>query len=219
MIVASANTSIPFTPVWLRTRKDPPAFHLRGGSLLDRTAFEARLDGEFRAGEIYGFVLREIRIDGIRNLCSEDDAARLIDLINQADTPSEDGGETLTAEEKALVKGADDILAQHWPEYRAASEQIARRNAMLPTLAFCTFCTGWDNLADDAGPIPFARTALGEIAQESLVRVPHIMLHSAGVEAYRMLYGRGEEKNCAPPSKSSSPRKTSNSGGTSKKAG
>jgi hypothetical protein len=218
MIGTSTSKTTPYVPPWLRDRKNPPTFHLRTASTLERDAFEAELEGVHNAGAVYDVVVREITMAGVRALAEEDDQGRLIDLLDQE--AALDKGEELAPEEVALLRGLREVLSLHWPEYRTVQAQISRRNKLLPTLSFMTFCTGWTNVTgNDGKPLEFATNALGEIDEDVLRKVPHIMLHVTGMEAYAMQYGSGEAKNSGPPSKSSGVPRTSTSGGGSTKGG
>ena len=218
MIGTQTGKSTPYVPPWMRDRKNPPTFQLRTVSTLERDAFEAELEGVHNAGAVYDVVVRDITMAGIRALAGADDQGRLTDLVDQEATL--DRGEELAPEEAALLRGMREVLAQHWPEYRTVQAQISRRNKLLPTLAFMTFCTGWENVTgNDGKPLIFATNLLGQIDEDALRKVPHIMLHVTGMEAYAMQYGSGEAKNSGPPSKSSGVPKTSTSGGGSTKGG
>lgn len=218
MIGTQTGKSTPYVPPWMRDRKSPPTFQLRTVSTLERDAFEAELEGVHNAGAVYDVVVRDITMAGVRALASADDQGRLIDLLDQE--AALDKGEELAPEEAALLRGMREVLAQHWPEYRTVQAQISRRNKLLPTLAFMTFCTGWENVTgNDGKPLAFSTNQLGQIDEDALRKVPHIMLHVTGMEAYAMQYGSGEAKNSEPPSKSSGTPKTSTSGGGSTRDG
>lgn len=206
-----------FTPPWLTAmaEEQKPKFHFRLATVLERDEFEAELDGRWNAGEVYQFVLSDLAQAGIRALVQGDDADRLAESVR-----AHFSGDDLSMEEKAEAKAALDILSAHYPDYKIAIEQEARRNRILPTLAFMKFCTGWDNVTDrDGEPVPFTRNAMGEIAEESQRRINSLELRSAGLFAYGLQYGRTQGKNSAPPLKSQPPRKGSRSPGGSKAGG
>jgi hypothetical protein len=189
--------TIAFTPSWLektatgKPAKNPPVFHLRAGSILERDQFEAELDGRHRAGRVLGFQLLEAAIAGVEALVPGDDAAALTELLR-----SDFAGETLAPADRAQVAAVAEILTKSWPEFAACKQQESRRTAILPTLAFITWCAGWDNLTgDDGEPVVYARTALGELDDALLRRVPFTMMRAAGMEAYRLQYGAGQAKN------------------------
>jgi len=218
MIGTSTSKTMPYVPPWLRDRKNPPTFHLRTASTLERDAFEAELEGVHNAGAVYDVVVREVTMAGVRALADESDKGHLIDLLDQE--AALDKGEELAPEEVALLRGLREVLSLHWPEYRTVQAQISRRNKLLPTLAFMTFCSGWtDVVGNDGKPLEFSTNALGQIDEDVLRKVPHIMLHVTGMEAYAMQYGSGEAKNSGPLSKSSGNPGTSTSGGGSTKGG
>ena len=177
---------ITFTPKWLVNEEEPgkqPRFFLTLATIIDRDQFDAELDGVYRAAEVPNFQLRDIAIEGLNALLG-DDAPDLVGLVL-----AQYGGEVLPADEMAKLKAAFDILAQHWPEYRAAREQEARRNRALPTLAFIRWCEGWENLTDkDGKPVEYAREK-GTIPDDLLRRVNPLIMRSVGLEAYRVQYG------------------------------
>lgn len=204
------QTRVSYTPPWLRARADTageksatktgakagsrkkkePVFHLRFGDILERSAFEAEIEGVHRAGEVPRFLLLEAAVAGVRKLLPEgEDRDHLIELL-ESDERSEDPAED------AQRKQAHEILSKHWPTYKALIEQEARRNALLPTLAFLTFVDGWDNVTDRQGkPLPFARDENGEMQRELAGALDPLIVRSVGVQAYNLQYGRGEAKN------------------------
>jgi hypothetical protein len=180
-----------FTPAWLAERDPAPVFFLRAASILDRDAFEAELEGRYRAGMVPGFLMLDAAIAGVRALVDGDDAEALIELIR-----AEYGGEKLPPEEQVKVKAATEILAAYWPDYAAGVEQEARRNAVLPTLAFLRWVDGWENLTGkDGEEIDYARSPRDGIADDLLRRIDPSTLRAAGLRAYAVQYGRTEAKN------------------------
>ncbi len=182
-----------FTPEWLKRGEEEtwPRFMLRAGPVLERDQFEAELEGRHRAGTVLPFQLLDVVVTGLRALLGPEEAAPLEELVR-----AEYGGEELSPADRVVVKGATDALAEHWPEYQAAMEQEARRNAVLPTLAFVRWCQGWENVTDAAGePVDYVRDALGRIPDEVLRRVPFTAIRAVGMRAYGLQYGRTELKN------------------------
>ncbi len=183
---------ITFTPTWLVDKDEPgksPRFFLKLASILDRDQFDAELDGVHRAAEVASFQLRDIAIEGLTALLGEE-AADLVGLVL-----AQYGGETLPSDEMARLKTVFDILSEHWPEYRAAREQEARRNRILPTLAFVRWCDGWENLTDkDGKAIEYAREKAA-IPDGTLRRISPIVLRAVGLEAYRVQFGQGTAGN------------------------
>ena len=175
-----------FTPKWLVNEAEPdksPRFFITLATILDRDQFDAELDGVYRAGEVPAFQLRDVAIAGLNALLGED-APELVGLVL-----SQYGGEALPPDEMARLKAAFDVLAVHWPEYRAAREQEARRNRVLPTLSFVRWCEGWENVQDkDGTPIEYAREK-GVIPDAVLRRINPLVLRAVGVEAYRVQFG------------------------------
>lgn len=207
MIITKTGATIAFTPQWLRDNPDPPVFHLRVGALSERDLFEATLDGEYDAAPVYDFILRAAALAGTVAL-GGDDAAALTDLVS-ADFG--DDGE-ISPVDRATLDGLYEILLDHWPDYRSLRKQAARRQKLMPTLAFVTWCTGWENVTDSRGvSVEFAVGATGKPSDECLRRIPDLMLAIAGSEALAMQYGRGEEKNSAPPSPSAATGESSSS--------
>lgn len=196
MIGTKSGATIPFTPPWLREAPDAPVFDLRVGSLAERDLFEARLDGEFDAAPVYDFHLRAAAIAGA-NALGGDDAGELVGLINAGfddDEPLDDG-------QRATLVELQSLLHQHWPEYRELRQRAARRQRIMPTLAFMTWCSGWRNVTGvDGQPVEFARGAGGVIDEDAVRRIPDIILAVTGAQCVAMQYGRGEEKNFSPPS-------------------
>ena len=184
---------ISFTPSWLDKAEAPdkPVYFLRLGSVIERDEFDAMMDGRYRAGEVHRFQLRDIAIAGVRALVDPDDADALVQLIE-----SEYGGEKLPPAEAAQVKEISDVLAKHWPDYAAAREIEARRNKLLPTLAFMQWCDGWENVADTKGkPLEYARTDKGEIPGDVLRRLVPVQLRVVGIESYSLQFGESDAKN------------------------
>ncbi|MGD9470614.1 MAG: hypothetical protein AB7G24_00785 [Novosphingobium sp.] len=207
-----------FTPPWRAhlPEGERPVYILRPGTVLERDQFEAELDGRHRAGQVFSFQLVDSAERGIRALLPQGaQADALVEAIR-----AQHSGQELAVEEQALVKAAIDILAEHWPEYRGAAEQEARRNNILPTLAFLRWCCGWENVTDaDGNPVEYSRTATGEIPEDIQRRLNFLELRSAGLEAYAMQYAQAQAKNSASPSKSSPHRGNSTSRGGSKAGG
>lgn len=207
-----------FTPSWLAQLPDHerPKFTLRPGTVLERDRFEAELEGKYRAGAVMSFHLMMAAANGIQALVPGEEGAALVELIR-----AEFGEEELSPAEKAKVKAATEVLAQHWPEYASLVEQEAQRNTILPTLAFIRWCDGWESVKDKDGvTIAYARDPLGQIDEAALRRVPPLLMRAAGMEAYGLQYGRTQAKNSAPLSNSSPRRKgNSSSRGGSKAVG
>jgi len=185
---------ISFTPEWLKPKAGEaadsvPVFQIALATVIERDQFDAELEGTYRAGEIARFQLRDVAIEGIEALLGED-GGELVALLQ-----SQYAGEDMSPIEEAKLKTATDILAESWPDYAAAREQEARRNRILPTLAFVRWCHGWDNLSDVHGePLAYERVK-NTIPDAVLRRVPPIMIRSVGVEAYRQQYGQGQAGN------------------------
>lgn len=185
--------TLAFTPSWLRKGKKEkwPVYHLRPGDLLERDEFEAEMEGRHRAGEVMAFQMRDAAIEGISALVEGNDGEALKDVIH-----AEFSGETLSPAEKARAAEVTDILAEHWPDYRFLLEQQARRNRILPTLAFRRWCDGWERVKGADGELlEFERGRLGEIPESVMVKLAPPELRIAGLEAYALQYGRNQSKN------------------------
>lgn len=198
--------TIPFTPPWLlraaeaggrKAKKPPvlPSYVLRAGSIIERDQFEAELEGRYGAGMVMNFQLLEAAVSGVRALLGED-GSEIEELLRADFSSSLDGAEQLSPTDKAKLKSATEILGRSWPEYAGLVEREARRNSLLPTLAFARWCDGWENVTDREGkPVAFERDATGEIPDHVLRRVDFTQIRSAGLEAYAMQYGRSHAKN------------------------
>lgn len=205
------QTRVDFTPSWMVPKADEsggkptkgkgakaakvPVFHLRLGDILERSSFEAELGGVHQAGEVPRFLMVEAAVAGVRHLLPEgEDRDQLIELLES----DEDSGDPAEARQR---KDAHDILSKHWPAYKGLLERTARREALLPTLAFLTFVDGWSHVpGNDGGIVEFARDAHGDIRQDLVAKISPLVIRSVGVQAYNLQYGRGEAKNSAPPS-------------------
>lgn len=200
--------TIRFTPPWLVAAKGGagakpkkqasalPVFILRAGSIIERDQFEAELEGRYAAGMVMNFQLLEAAVSGVRALLGEDGGE--IEELLRADFAASTGGEAdqLGAQDRAKLKTATEILTRSWPDYAALVEREAQRNALLPTLAFVRWCEGWENVTDREGqPLAFTRSALGDVPDAVLRALDFTVLRAAGMEAYRLQYGRSHAKN------------------------
>jgi len=194
---------IEYTPPWLtavvgdgESGESPaalPTFTLRMGTILERDALDAELEGRFRAAQVPGFVLLEAAVAGVRHLLDADDAGAIEGLLRAAHAPD---AEPLGPEELAQVREVEAILTEGWPEYAALVAQNTRHDRIAPTLAFQRWCSGWAHVTGiDGGPVVFERNARGEIPDAVLRRLPPIMIRAAGFRALNLQYGAGELKN------------------------
>lgn len=187
-------TPVHFTPPWLKAegKKKLPTFDLRPGDVLEREAFEAELEGKYRAAPVPRFQLRDAALAGIAALMPGEagDALREI-VLAEYDDP-----QALSTEDRAKAGAVAEILAEHWPDYAALVARNARNRALTPTLAFMRFCVGWEHVSDEDGePVAYERNAIDEIPDEVLRRIPSWFIRAAGTEAYGLLYGRTQAKN------------------------
>lgn len=208
-----SKTPVPWPVPWIPGQK----FFFRVGDVIERSNLEAELAGEHRAGRVYNFELEMAFGQGIETLLkdSPDDAAQLAQLQQAAAA-----GDELAIAEAAQLEQARDLLAEHWPPYRALKAKLERRNGLIPILAFRRFCTGWEG---EGLPV-FARGPDGLVTMECMAAVEPLAITAAGSFAYSLLYGgdKESEKNSGPPSKSGGDRKTSASAtprGAGKSAG
>ena len=187
---------VPYTPKWLDKgpAKKRPRYLLRLATVLERDEFDAELDA-MGCAEVHAFQMRDVAIEGIRALVEADDADELVQLVE-----SEYAGEELTPAEKSQAKEVIEVLEKHWPDYQALRERTARRDRILPGLAFAWWVDGWENVAGaDGSALEYARGAKGEIPDELLRALAPVERRAVGIEAYRLQYGRSEAKNSAPP--------------------
>lgn len=215
MILASTSITHPFTPGWQADLHPAPVYHLRAGSVIEREMLEAELAGKHRAGRVWPHERRAVFAEALTAF-GGDDAPELIELADREQAAMFGQAESaLTASEQAMLDQARRVVAEHWPDYAELEAQVARRDALLPVVAFVRFCTGWDNV-DGA---EFASVA-GQVTDTALRGVPHLALRAAGIFAYQLLYaGASAEKNLPPPSASNASRANSRSGGRSRAGG
>lgn len=174
-------------------------FMLRAGDVIERGELEADL-AEHRAGRVFDFQLTEAFESGCDALL--DGRPEDMERIREA-VAAEQDGETLSKEDAAGLALAREAVQSSWPPYRTLTAQAARRNELVPTLAFQRFCTGWagEGLPD------FEKSPDGLVSLEVMGRIEPVLLRMAGMRAYQMLYSTGEEKNSEPPLQSDkSPR-------------
>jgi hypothetical protein len=210
MIILSSSATVEWVPPWLQGEAQPKRRYLfRAGSVGDRATVEAELAGDCRAAPVYGFEMSAAFADGVVALFPDnpDDASRLIEL-DQAEAALKEG-ESLPADEQALLDQAREIVGEAWPAYRALSARKARRNEWAPLVAFRRLCAGWEG---EELP-PFAKGLDGLVTAEAMLALPSLELRIGGAEAYRRLHGRGgdTEKNCEGPLPSGKGPRTSTS--------
>jgi hypothetical protein len=213
-MIRTSKAPVAWPVPWAEGRR----YFFRAGDITERDEYEAVLDGEMRAGQVFPWEFAAAFDEGVLALFADspDDAAQLIEL--QANEKALDAGESLPAGEQALLDQARDVLAQHWPAYKALVSQEARRRHHAPTLAFRMFCTGFEG---DGLPA-FTKAADGLVSLAAMAELPALEIKAGGQFAFRLLYGRGEEveKNSAAPSPSgegqqSSPSPAPRADGTS----
>lgn len=191
--IALSTTAVRYVPAPLFDTTDPeaPAFYLRPGDPIERELFEAELAGDYRAGRVFQTDLHRAFCDGVSTLMA-DDPGRDTLLALAAAEQGLDEGETLQPDERQLLEGARNVLADHWPEYRALLAQANRRHQLLPLVAFRRFCKGWENVE---GAAPFALGPDRLVTLEATGSIPRALMKMAGFEAYAMLQAGQHAKN------------------------
>lgn len=200
--------AIRWSPPWIKPPAAVPVFLLRAGTVLERELMEAELAGQYQAGTVWPWEEQAAIVSGLRAL-GKDDAEQLLALA-EADF----AGAIESDAERMTYRQALDVLAAHWPPYQRLQQQRAQRNAVAPIVAFRRFCCGWENV--DAA---FGRGIDQLVTIDALNAIAPLTLRSAGLRAYNLQYGGGEEKNSDAPSKSGDGPGTSNMGANAAKAG
>lgn len=195
-------------------------FWLKQGDVIARAEFEAELSGEHRAGQVLPFQINDELAAGVAALLPDDPEAvmrvRTLCLTEMQATENE----PMPAEDEAALAELRDLVEQHWPGYRRLIAQQARREQITPVVALRWFCTGWEGVTDsEEHPVDYARGPDGRVSLDALGAIDPFTLRAAGLQAYRMQYGGGREKNSAPRSNAEEGQPTSLSGATSPKAG
>jgi hypothetical protein len=190
---------------WYRPGEEPkegekdtrPGFRLRMASLIERSTFDAELDGRHQASPVPAFVMLDTAMAGVHALLEGDDAAQIEDLLRSfhAD-PGSDARAEVSPEERAQIAEIEGILGKNWPPYRQLIEQNARYRQLMPLLAFQRFVDDWENVEGlDGEPVAFARDKAGLIPDAVLRRIHPALIYAAGNRAYNFQYAAGEEKN------------------------
>lgn len=228
----------PFTPPWYKD--GGPVYMIRAGTAVDRELLEAELSGRYDAGRVFDFELAAAFNAAIDHLLA-DSPEQLAELrallgaeaeVAEANAAALDAAAALPEEEqeaylKANLASLSDndrqtlaetraLVAKYWPEYAALTARQARRNNMVPLLAFGYFCGDWSGLDH-----PFEKGMDGLVSMKAIGNVPPLDMKAAGLHAYRLLYaGEDVAKNSDAPSRSANGRATSPSGAASeRKAG
>lgn len=211
MAATSTTEAERFTPSWREGEADAPVYLIRAGGVIERDALEAELAGTYRAPKAHLPEIRQARREGVLRLLADDpELDRVIELIDRETADGEDP-DPPSPEDQRLLTEIHAILAEHWPDYRDLMGQIARRQELLPTLAFRRFVVGWENVS-----APFTRDRQGMVSDASLRALDPLEMKVAGLRAYTRLYPETDaEKNSAPPSSSDAGPTTSTSGGDS----
>lgn len=196
MIPIDCKTGHPWTPPWLKYRPGAPTFLFRGAAFLEREALEAELE-TLGAGVVYDFQLTAAFKAGVAELLAgdPDGAAQLCDIRSAADA---DGRGALSASDLAMLVGAEEVLAEHWPAFAVLNKRAARRSAFYPVIAFQRWCVGWSNVksATGDGEAVFALGFDGRVSEAAMQQVDPMLIRIAGLHAYELQHGGGQAKNC-----------------------
>lgn len=176
----STTTPHRHSPRWLKGAKKP-VFLLRAGGVVERAELEAELSGRFNAGRVFSFELLDAFASGVEKLLADDPGRE--ELLALARREADPDGEKLTEDENRLLNQVRDVLAKHWPDYRALRERMAMRREMAPIVALRRFLVGWENVkgAFEIGPDSL-------VTEATLARIDPLQMLDAGHAAYQLLY-------------------------------
>lgn len=190
-------------PSWIKTGK-APAFGWRVPTVTERELFEGEM-AVYNALAVYPWDIAAAFRTGLEALLPEqpEDVERL-DAIREKqlkiETATDDEKkklDPLSAAEAAELAEATAALMRYWPGYRELVGQAARREAIMPIVAFRRFVTGWEGVAKD----PHLRRGLdGLITEDSIADIDSMLIRGCGAAIYRAMYQGGLEKNSEPPS-------------------
>jgi hypothetical protein len=217
MILTSKGATTPFTPAWMcddtgKPKPGAPILHLRAGDVIERGTMEAELSGPHRAGQVWGFELRQAVRSGVLALLADDpEIDRLLALI---EAEGEGEADALTADDKLLLAGVRNVLAECWPEYRDLVAQLERRRAIAPIVALKRYCVDMQVMG-----VTFSLGRDGQVSDATMSQLEPFLISVAGNKAYELQQPRGLEGNSPRPSPSDDSPKPSASAGTSKAAG
>ncbi len=210
----------------IRTSKKPVAWPLpwdsevqimlRAGDVIERGEFEALLS-ENGAGRVFDFQLREEVVRGAESLAADDTEA--LNRVREC-LAAEEASEELTVADADFLSTVRELLQRNWGPYRVLLARSARRNELIPTLAFQHFCTGWSGKDLPA----FKKGIDGLVSLDVVGQLDEMIVRVAGMEAYRQLYAAGQEKNSeglslSGESPEASSSNTSKAAGSSEKTG
>lgn len=215
MISTDTKTPHRFTPPWHKPAEgeaapDAPVYLIRAGNVIERGLLEAELAGEYRAGPVYDFELLAAFAEGVTALLDDAGEAEQLVSLAEADALKQE----IAGEERSALADARNLLAEHWPNYRALTARLARRNQLAGVLAFRRFCVGWENVEAE-----FARGVDGLVTMDAIGALDPLDLKVAGLFAFDLLYAGGQEKNSSRPSKSDAAPRTSPSAAPSREGG
>ncbi|MCP3732010.1 hypothetical protein M9978_16415 [Sphingomonas sp. MG17] len=192
-------------------------FWLRAGDVIERSEFEAEL-AEYRAPRVFDFQLSEALMAGVAELLKDDpdDIERIREIAAALES-----GDDVDAADRALFSGVQEAVAQHWPAYRTLIGQAARRNELIPTLAFRRFCTGWEG---DGLPL-HQKGPDGLLTLAAMDKLEPLLIRLAGMRAYQALYATDDSGNSvllSPPGANqqhSKPGQQKKAGSSAKRSG
>lgn len=226
MTILTSTQAVPFKMPWLENDPEAVTYYLRAGTVIERGLMEAEISGEHRAALVHGYELRSAVTSGIETLLDGDpERDRVLELFEQelehetekvaAKAKGEpEPADPLTGDDRRLLGEVRNILAEHWPEYRALAAQMERRRAVAPIVALKRFCV------NIVGPgIKFTKGVDGMVSDKTLAALDPQEMSVAGSRAFGLQYGTGEEKNSERPSPSDDNPKPTNSAEPSKGAG
>ncbi|WP_267396557.1 MULTISPECIES: hypothetical protein [unclassified Sphingomonas] len=217
MILTSKGATMPYTPPWMCTdagtpKPGAPVIHLRAGDVIERGQMEAELSGPYRAGQVWGFELRQAVRAGVLALLGDDpELDRLLGLI---EAEGEGEADTMGADNKLLLGGVRNVLGEHWPEYRELVAQLERRRAIAPIVALKRYCVGME-----VEGVTFSLGRDGQVSEVTLGQMEPFLIQVAGNAAYNLQKPGGLEGNSPRPSPSDDSPKPSGSDDTSTAGG
>jgi hypothetical protein len=226
MTILTSTQAVPFKAPWRENDPEAVTFYLRAGTVIERGLMEAEIAGDHRAGLVHGYELRAAVTSGIQTLLDGDpDHDRVLELFEQelehevakvaaAAKEEPEPSDPLTPEDRRLLGEVRNVLAEHWPEYRALIAQMERRRAVAPIVALKRFCT---NIV--GAKVKFTKGVDGLVSDKTLAALDPQEMTVAGSRAFGLQYGPGEEKNSGRPSPSDDSPKPTTSAEPSKEAG
>lgn len=196
-MVAISTAAQSWRPSWV-DEAEAPTFTWRAPTVTERELFEGEM-ARHNALAVFPWDIATAFREGLAHLLADDpeEAERLEEIRSR-----QVAGEALTPVETGLLAETIAALMQYWPGYRLVVEQQARRETLLPLVAFRKFVTGWEGKVGPEDELPCTRGIDGMIKEEIVGQIDPSYMRSLGVTIYNGMYARGAEKNSAPPSPS-----------------